>query len=152
MGAPGYYLIDIGAYGEPDYDAEGDPVVSGSLVILPIQSRIGVEYGTERADILHETERGRRYVYPEFNRQVRRMTFRLTLTQLAAFQALDEAVGGQRDPFIWVVDTDESPATRLFVRKDAHFLVRQHPNVGHGELVDLQINLSEEPTGPGITD
>lgn len=152
MGAPGYYLLDIGDDGEPDYDVDGDPVISGDLVVLPIQSRIGVEYGKERADILHETERGRRWVYPQFNRQVRRMTFRLTLAQMAAFQTLDEAVGGQRDPFIWVVDTEESPATRLFVRKDAHFILRQHPQVAHGELVDLEIRLSEEPTGPGITD
>jgi len=152
MGAPGYYLLTLDSNGEPDYDGSGNPVIDGDLVTLPIQSRIGVEYGKERADILHETERGRRWVYPQFDRQVRRMTFRLTLAQMAAFETLDEAVGGQRDPFIWMVDTDESPSTRLFVRKQAHFILRQHPNVGHGELVDLQIDLSEEPTGPGITD
>lgn len=152
MGAPGYYLLTLDADGEPDYDIDGEPVISGDLVELPIQSRIGVEYGTERSDIVHETERGRRWVYPEFDRRVRRMTFRLTLAQLAAFDTLDAAVHGQRDPFMWVTDVDVSPPERFMVRKDAHHIVRQHPNVQHGELVDLQLNISEEPTGPEITD
>jgi hypothetical protein len=152
MGAPGYYLITIGTDGEPDYDIDGEPVIDGPLVILPIQSRIGVEYGKERTDIVNETELGRRWVFPQFERRVRRMTFRLTLAQLAEFEVLDEAVGGQRDPFIWVVDTDESPPDTIFVRKESSFIVQQVDNVAHGAIVDLQLNLSEEPTGPEITD
>ncbi|HTK86991.1 MAG TPA: hypothetical protein VL329_04630 [Nitrospiraceae bacterium] len=152
MGAPGYYLIDLDSEGEPDYDIDGEPVVSGTLVELPINSRLGVEYGTEYSDILLETERGRRWVYPQYNRYRRTMNFRLTLAQLAAFQALDEAVGGQRDPFILVLDTDVSPYEQIFCRKESSMIVKQLENVAHGGMVDYQMVITEEPTGPEITD
>ncbi len=32
---PGYYLVTLDAEGEPDYDINGEPVISGSLVELP---------------------------------------------------------------------------------------------------------------------
>ncbi len=44
MGAPGYYLVSLDSDGEPNYDGSGLPVVSGSLVPLPMQARIGVKY------------------------------------------------------------------------------------------------------------
>src|SRR5438046_764338 len=107
MGACGYYLVQIGADGEPIYDADGQPAKAGEFVPLPVQSRLGVEYGFERQDILFETELGRRYVYPQYTRQIRKMTFRLNdSTQLVGFYYLDQAVGGQRDPFIFVPDVD----------------------------------------------
>lgn len=152
MGAPGYYLLTLGADGEPEYYSDGTPVVSSSLVELPINSRIGVEYGTERADILMETERGRRWIYPQFTRYRRAMIFRLTLAQLAAFETLDLAVGGQRDPFIFVIDTDVSPTEHIYCRKESSFIVRQLENVAHGAVVDYQMVITEEPVGPEITD
>ena len=152
MGAPGYYLLTLDSDGEPSYTVDGEPIVTGSLVELPINSRIGVEYGIERSDILMETERLRRWVYPQGERYRRTMNFRLTLSQLAAFQTLDAAVGGQRDPFILVIDTDVSPYEQVFCRKESSMIVKQLENVAHGEVVDYQMVITEEPTGPEITD
>lgn len=152
MGNPGYKLTDLGTDGEPEYYSDGTPVITDPEVELPIQSRIGVEYGTERSDLLMETERGRRWIYPQFTRYRRTMVFRLTLAQLAAFQTLDEAVGGQRDPFIFIVDVDVSPQEQIFCRKESSMIVRQLENVAHGAVVDYQMVITEEPTGPEITD
>lgn len=152
MGAPGYMLVTLNADGEPNYNASGQPIGTGVIVELPINSRIGVEYGTERFNETLETERGRRWIVEKFDRQVRRMTFRLTLANLAAFEALDVAVGGDSDPFFFIVDTDESPTERIFCRKESSFIVRQIENFPHGGLVDYQMSISEEPTGPEITD
>ncbi len=152
MGAPAYMLVTLDADGEPDYDVDGEPVASGIIVELPINSRIGVEYGTERSDIVMETERGRRWVYPQFDRYRRTMTFRLTLDQLAEFETLDEAVGGQRDPFFFIIDNDESPREMIFCRKESSMIVQQLENVAHGAVVDYQMVITEEPTGPEITD
>lgn len=152
MGAPGYMLTSIGADGEPEYYSDGTPVATGSEIELPIQSRIGVEYGTERSDLLMETERGRRWVYPQFTRYRRTMIFRLTLAQLAAFETLDDAVGGQRDPFFFIVDVDVSPQEQIFCRKESSMIVRQLENVAHGAMVDYQMIITEEPVGPEITD
>lgn len=152
MGAPGYYLLTLDSDGEPLYTVDGEPIVTGDIVELPITSRIGVEYGLERSDILMETERGRRLVYPQFERYRRTMNYRLTLTQLDGFETLDAAVGGQRDPFMFVLDTDVSPYEMFMVRKESSMIVKQLENVAHGAIVDYQMIITEEPTGPEITD
>jgi len=151
-GVPGYMLVILGADGEPTYDVNGNPVGTGVIVDLPIIQRIGVEYGTERYNETLETERGRRWVVTKFERQVRRMRFRITLAQLVGFETLDLAVGGDRDPFFFIVDTDESPTERIFCRKESGFIVRQVEQVMHGAYVDYEMSISEEPAGPEITD
>ena len=154
MGNPGYYLIELDENGEPVYDEDGEPVIAGDLVELPVQCRLGVEYGYEAENLTLTTERGRRWVYPQYEREVRRMTFRLKNdgVQLLAFYNLHIAVNGQRDPFIWIPDVDESPLYRLFCRKEANLMVEQLTNVAHGAIVDYRMTLTEEPRGPAITD
>lgn len=153
MGNPGYYLIELDADGEPAYDAFGEPVISGSLVELPRQCRIGMEYGYRAESIVLPTERFRTWVYPQADLEVRRMTFRLRVgAELDAFYALHVAVRGMRDPFIWVPDIDLSPPYTLFCRKEKDFMVTQLPQVAHGAIVDYQMTLTQEPTGPEITD
>ena len=152
MGAPGYMLVTLNEDGEPNYTAAGLPIGTGVIVELPVNSRIGVEYGKERFNETLETERGRRWIVEKFDRQVRRMVFRLTLSDLVAFETLDEAVGGDRDPFFFILDTHESPTERIFCRKESSFIVRQLETVAHGAMVDYAMSISEEPTGPEITD
>lgn len=153
MGLPGYYLLTLDADGEPVYNVSGEPVISGSLVTLPVQRRLGAEYGYEAESLIMTTERGRRWVYPEYEREVRRMVFRLqTGAQLDAFYNLHVAVRGHRDPFIFIPDTADSPYYTLFCRKEAHFMVRELENVAYGDIVDYTMTLTEEPTGPAITD
>jgi hypothetical protein len=154
VGNPGYYLLALDSDGEPTYDVNGQPVITGNLVELPIQARIGMEYGYEAENLTMTTERGRRWVYPQYEREVRRMTFRLKDDgiQLNAFYDLHVAVRGSRDPFIWIPDVDASPLYRFFCRKEAHLMVEQLRNVAHGRIVDYQMTLTGEPTGPEITD
>jgi hypothetical protein len=175
-GPCGYQLIQIdSATGEPMYDGSGQPLVDsspasrfpagaitggfvdivggslGSLIVLPVQSRIGVESGFERQDILFETELGRRYVFPQFIRQKRTMTFRLNPDQLLSFFYLDLVVGGQRDPFYFVADLDNAAITRFFCRKESSFIVKQVDGSQFGAIVDYQMSLTEEPTGLSIS-
>jgi len=153
MGLPGYYLIELDAEGEPDYDVDGQPVISGSLVTLPVQERIEGEYGQRTYKNRARTERGRRYGYRQWEAEFQVMTFRLDKdTELPAFRALHDAVGGDGDPFIYVFDVDESPMRTLFCKKEPDFKVKRVSNVAHGQLVDYVMEIEEEPTGPLITD
>jgi len=150
MGPCGYYLVQIGDDGEPAYDVTGQPIITdprpglyaltngdpgslgiqlqettaGTLVLLPKQARIGVEFGFQRTNTDFETELGRRYVYPRFNRQIRTMVFRLNPSQLLQFFILDQLVGGERDPFFFWPDRDNA-ATLFYCRKEANLTVKQ---------------------------
>lgn len=154
MPACGYYLVEIGADGEPVFDGSGDPIITGDLVTLPL-GRWGREIEIERVNTVHETEKGRHWVFPQIERAKRRMTFRVQPSDLGIFATLDAAVGGQRDPFLFVIDVTDSPFDMLFVRKDAGFVEGAEQPVFVGgqivRLVDYVLTIVEEPKGPGIT-
>jgi hypothetical protein len=138
MNFPGYYLTD------PD-----------ALVVLPVAERYGSLIGIEENDIAFETERGVRYVYKQFKRKVRRMTFRMTEAQLAAFETLHNAVEGQLTPFYFVPDTDNA-AVVLYVRKEPSFLPKEldEPAVVDGvvtTMYDYTLELTAEVDPISIT-
>lgn len=152
-GLPGYYLVETDSTGEPDLDSSGEPTISGTLVTLPVADRYGATIGFEENDLVQETEKGRRWVFKQFRRRVRKMIFRCTETELAAFRTLHDAVDGQDQPFIFVPDVSNlNPATFIFCRKDKDFLPKEFdsPGMEGGVLVtvfDYALEISEEPTG-----
>lgn len=153
--AVGYQLVQIGADGEPEFDEDGNPIPVGDVVTLGV-GRWGRDIAIERAGIVLETERGRRYVYRQFQRRTFRLPFALLPVQLAVFAALDEAVDGDGDPFLFIPDVDEaSPGAAIFVRKTAGFVEgTEEPVTVNGAVVRRVIyvlELSEEPTGTEIT-
>lgn len=152
--AYGYYLAQIGSDGEPEFTAEGLPIPSGPLVELP-PARWGRSIAKTRQDIVHETELGRRWVYHQFDRRTLEITFRCLSAGLEVLRALDEAVGGQRDPFLLVLDVDASPNGYVLVRKTADFDEgEEQPVMVNGDVVrltDYVLILSEEPTGTSVT-
>ena len=107
MNLPGWYISD------PD-----------DIELLPVAERYGVTLGYEEEDILHETERGKKWVYKLFRRRVRKITFRFTEAQYPAFEALHLAVEGQLTPFWYVADSDD-PSSAIFVRKEKDFLPKE---------------------------
>lgn len=138
MGLPGYYI--------------SNPM---ALVVLPVAERYGAAIGEQREDLLMETERGKRYVYNQFKRTIRTMTFRVTESQLVAFRTLHEAVNGQATPFYWVVDTDDSASGVLYVRKEKDFRPTEldQPTAANGiqvPMYDYVLSLTGEPTDAQI--
>jgi hypothetical protein len=157
----GYQLVEIDSEtGEPVFDNAGQPVASGSPVELGI-GRWGRKIVKNRTDILLETERGRRYVYPQFDRRSFTILFRRTPLELEIFRELDEAVGGQRDPFLFIPDMD-NPDETIFVRKSPEFdegtesavvgsTIESVLGTNIIRLVEYQFVITEEPTGIEIS-
>ncbi len=160
-----YQLALIGADGEPEFDALGQPIATGPIIELPTP-RWGRKIKKERHDIPLETEKGRRWIYPQFDRLIFGLTFRGFPDNIALLQALDDAVDGQRDPFFLYIDWltiqvsgfgfNVSLPTSIFVRKQPDWEeTNEQPGVQNGEglsrIVDVEIIFSEEPTGSDIT-
>lgn len=73
-------------------------------------------------DIALEAERGKKFVYKQGSRRVWKPYFKaITEAELAFFETLHVAVGGQETPFYFVFDVDASPGDSVLVRKEAHF-------------------------------
>lgn len=152
MAAPGYQLVSI-TNGEPDYDAFGQPIGSGAVVAFPRPPRWGRKIIKKRQDLVLETEKGRRWLYKQYDRQTYEFTFRVPPLELDEFRALDTAVDGQRDPFLFYPDTDDLSIS-VFVRKDPDFNEgSEQPGVLSGEIArysDYVLIVTEEPTGTQI--
>lgn len=125
-------------------------------IVFPLGDRAGSSpLDIERTDILHETEKGKRWVYAQFKRRCWTLTYRVTLTQLTFFRTLDAAVDGQRDTFNFIPDVDTDP-TAVLVRKEKDFKPKEVDSVvadGNGSetlLYDYTLILTEEPTGAEV--
>ena len=108
-----------------------------------------------RQDIVLETELGRRWIFEQFDRQTYAFTFRCTPDDLELFRTLDEAVGGQRDPFLFYPFFDVDPSLAIFVRKTPEFDEgTEQPGVLDSaieRIIDYTLTVSEEPTGEEVT-
>lgn len=128
--------------------------VSG-LVSFPVARRYGGEGNhVERTDLVHETDRGRRWVYAQFDRRIFNLTFRVTEAQLATFTTLDTAVDGQRTAFYFVPDVTV-PGTAIYVRKEKDFKPRELEGKASSagvatKMFDYMLQLTEEPTGDEV--
>lgn len=113
-GYPGYYLIDtspIEVVTFPKAERPGStPMGRGSAPIA-----------REHTDLVHETEEGVLWVYPQVRRRRWRLTFRVSEPELEIFETLHLAVDGQVTPFYFIPDVDASPMTAYLVRKSRDF-------------------------------
>lgn len=98
------------------YSLNTSPLV---YVQLPVSPRHGgsMKPGTVETNIEHTTIRGvTAGLYRLSNRDVWTMVFRMTETQLAAFQTMHNAVDGRKTPFYFKLGS-----AVLFCRKEAGF-------------------------------
>lgn len=150
----GYRLVEIGDDGEWTPDDDGEPIPSGDIVEFPM-GKPGRHIAKERFDVVHETELGRRWVLARFDRRTFELEFYCFDEEREVFETLDEAVGGNRDPFLYCPDLDASPQVWSFVRKEPNFdegpeeLVKPSSSVQRRTIFTLR--LSEEPTGEEVT-
>lgn len=153
-GKPGYYLVTLGANGEPTLDVSAspptyDPIVSGGLVTFPVAGQHGGSYNLIREMLAYKTERGRSWNYERFELRDWKITFRVSPAQLEIFRTLDIAVGGNRDPFLFVPDVT-TPTTRIFCRKEKDFSPVQLSTPVLGAYYDYTLEISEEPSGVSV--
>ncbi len=113
-GYPGYYLIDTSPIEIVTFPKAERP---GSTPI----GRGSSPTARERTDLVHETEEGVLWVYPQVRRRRWRLVFRVSEPQLEIFETLDLAVDGEVSPFYFLPDVDVSPLTAYLVRKVKDF-------------------------------
>lgn len=102
-----------------------------------------------RTGLVHETEEGVYWVFRQANRRRWRLVYRVTETELAIFQVLDDAVDGDAEAFYFYPDVDASPLTSYLVRKVPDF---DPPSIGtptvvSGDIVmmyDYVLEMTEE--------
>lgn len=133
-GLPGYYSVDDGP---------------GGLVTLPVAERYGAQISFDRSQIILETEKGKRWVYPQFKRISMKLTFRVTTAELAAFEALDALANGAENAFYFVHDTDDMAAAFL-CRKEKDYAPKEldEPAWVDGvetAVYDYTLEITEEP-------
>jgi len=152
-----YQRVEIGTDGEPVFDADGQPIPAGSppeIIELPIGAWGRTIVNPRRTSIVLETEKGRRWVFPQLERGEWSLPFDCLPDDLETFRTLDSAVGGNRDPFLFTFDVEASPIEWVFVRKDQDFDEGEEQPVsvnGVQRRVRYVLNLSEEPTGAEVT-
>lgn len=138
MGLPGYYLSDV-----------------LDLNTFPVAERYGgMSVGWKEYDIVHETERAKKWVYKQASHKTRKLVFILTPAQLDFFDILHQAVGGQETAFYFVPDVDD-PDTSIYVRKEQNFDPKERDEPGMVEgvlttLYDYTLELEQEPTDDEI--
>ncbi len=155
-GFPGYYLVQIDANGNPVLDGSGNPIPTGALQTFPSHPRADpYEDSLTRTDIVIVTELGFEWVYAQYDKRVISWTFRASPDVRAFLETLDAAVDGQRDPFLLVLDTSESPSTMVYVRKQPN-LERKNPFLvkpsltGNEKWFDIELNMRQQPTGLSV--
>jgi hypothetical protein len=151
----GYQLVTIGSDGEPEFDNDGQPIGSGEVVELPVGAWGRAVSNPKRDEILLTTERGRNYIYVHSELGDWTLPFDLLPDQLDIFRALDAAVGGNADPFLFTFDVDASPQTWHFVRKDPDFVEGEEIAVKVAGVIVRRVrhilHITEEPTGTEVT-
>jgi hypothetical protein len=104
----------------------------------------------EHTDLVHETEEGVLWIYPQVRRRVWDLTFRLTTeAHLNFFETLHLAVDGQAEAFYFIPDVDESPMQEYLVRKEKDFMpaATDSPTVLAGIIIpvfDYHLVMREE--------
>ena len=154
MANPGYRLVDVDSTGEPIYDSAGGVTPEGAMVVLPVAERWGATIGWEESDLAYESERGRSWIYKQFSKRIRRVSFRFSAADWDAFEALHVAVGGQDTPFFYYPDSAVT-AVYLFCRKEKDFLPRELDQEGYFDGVkmavfDYNMDLREEPASSEV--
>lgn len=132
------------------------------LIDFPVGERFGsLVDGRLEGDLIHETERGKRWVYKQFTRRTWRLNFRVSETDLQFFRTLHDAVGGSETAFYFVEDVTtfttagDSIGLDVLVRKEQHFDPHEltDPGVVLGvemPFYDYTLELTEEPTDAEI--
>ncbi len=151
----GYQLVTIGSDGEPTFDSNGDPVPSGSIIPFPVIGNWGRTIKTRRDAVRLKTELGRNWVFPQADIRTREVKFYCLPEDLIDFQTMDDAVSGDRDPFLYYEDTDLSPTGAFFCRKSPDWDEgTEEPVTPNGTVerrVTFTLYLEEEPTGTSVT-
>lgn len=144
MGYPGYYLADTSPIEVVTFPVAERP---GSSPIG--RTRTGAVLAREHTDLVHETDEGVLWVYPQVRRRRWRLIFRVSEDDLEIFETLHVAVDGQRIAFYFVPDVDASPFVSYLVRKVPDFDPQQidTPKTELGEIIpmyDYVLEMREE--------
>jgi hypothetical protein len=128
--------------------------LSESEAVVPFP--VGELYGSnpiryQEGDLVIETERGKRWVYKQFSRQVYELKFKVSAVDIEFFRELHLAVGGQETPFYFVADSDDSAGVAIYVRKEQNFepVELDEPGVVGGiemAFYTYTLLLTQEPT------
>lgn len=120
----------------------------GLSIELPRAMRDGGRRGRDRQQLVHETERGVRYVRHQWVREMRDYAFRVDVDDLAAFSTLDKAVEGMETPFTFVPDVDGEEV--LYCRKESDYRPMEIPELSVVDWYDYILSLSSEVTGTEV--
>jgi len=112
-----------------------------TFIALPGAPRFGADIISEESDIVQETNLGARWVYRLFERQVWRLTIRLSITDLVPWRDMHATVGGQANPFYFRMGTEI-----LYCRKEAGFAPKMLTEPTQPIVFDYTITLTEEKT------
>jgi len=123
-------------------------LVPGVRTALPRAHRYGKRPGRGRRVINHETERGMRYNYHLFKREVRDYTWRVNESELAAFDLLDRLTQGEIYPLTFIPDVDD-PET-LYCRKLGEYRPQELADPTSAPIYDVTLSLSEESRGEDL--
>jgi len=138
MGNPGYSL----AASSPVEIVEFPKSVRSDSSLL---GKNGGPIERERTDNVFETEEGVKWIRAKIRRRKWTLHFRVTISELEIFEALDLSVDGQRVAFYFYPDVDNS-AEAYLVRKDKDFKVPAHDQLAKGmvRIFDYVLELIEE--------
>lgn len=121
MGKAAYYLLTDSP---PNYR---EFPLGERFESTPQGRRAGV-IAREHTDLVHETEEGVIWNYPQVRRRIWELTYRCyTEAQLDFFETLHLNVDGNSDAFYFIPDVDESPLQEYLVRKEKDFIP---PSIG----------------------
>lgn len=115
-------------------------------VTLTSSQQWGFRQGREREQVVLETERGVKYVYSMFKRQVYDFTFEpLRSTDLTELRTLDTAALGAANPFLFVPDLSDTVIYQ--VRKQSSSI---EENLNYNTF-RYKMQLEEESVGIAVT-
>lgn len=92
-------------------------------IALPVGPRFeDPQMGLDEVNIKFRTDGGVLWVNREYVLDHWEFTFRLTLSQVAAFRAMHDLVDGETTPFYFTLDSTESPVVAFYGTKEAGFV------------------------------
>ncbi len=88
---------------------------------FPKGPRFDIGLGVEEQNTNLETDRGRRFIYPQFQRDLWNVTFRFTEDDRQDFVDFHETVDGQLNPFYLSITSDNALLALMYGRKSVSF-------------------------------
>ncbi len=94
---------------------------NSTWVEFPKGPRFDIGLGVEEQNTNLETDRGRRFIYPQYTRDLWNVTFRFTEDDRQDFLDFHESIDGQLTPFYFSVTANDALLAVMYGRKSIGF-------------------------------